>query len=189
MAHITDYTFSFNSMTRMGNDICCLDQNSIQNSASCSYLLQNYVPCDMSRAMQLATTQPSINYTGGHGMGFGGCNVDTSSKLLIGGIQTNPKTKVDLFHRPFATVPYLGRGASNPILESQLQQGQSVTNRRTITNLGEKNLMKFHTTPLINEMKQYIQNPNRMIESVADEGWIRGGLPSRELTRDKNFSS
>jgi hypothetical protein len=36
-------------------------------------------------------------------------------------------------------------------------------------------------------MKNKIQNPNLMIESMASEGWIRGGVPSRELTRDKDF--
>jgi hypothetical protein len=26
-----------------------------------------------------------------------------------------------------------------------------------------------------------------MIEGMASEGWIRGGVPSRELTRDRDF--
>ena len=32
-----------------------------------------------------------------------------------------------------------------------------------------------------------IQNPANLVEGVANEGWIRGGLPSRELTRDMDY--
>lgn len=187
MAYVSDFTFY--GLSRIGNDSCCIDQNSIQNSAACSYTLQNYFAqdCSMKNAKALATTQPCINYSGGFGMGAGGCNVDDSSNLLIGGIQTHPKSRIDLFGRPFATVPFLGRGEGNPILESQIQQGESVTNKRSITLLGEKSHLKYHTTPLIPEIKQNIQNPNLMIEGMASEGWIRGGLASREITRDSTF--
>jgi hypothetical protein len=121
-------------------------------------------------------------------MGIGGCNVDESSELLIGSIQTHPKSRIDLFGRTFATVPYLGRGSVEPILESQILQGESVTNKKTITRLPEKNYMRYHTTPLIPEVKKNIQNTDLMIEGDAAEGWIRGGIASRSLTRDVNIN-
>jgi hypothetical protein len=187
MAYVSDFTF--NGLSRIGNDSCSLDQNSIQNSSASSYILQNYFAqdCNMSVAKKLATTQPGINYSGGFGLGAGGCNVDESSKLLIGSIQTNPKARIDLFGRPFATVPFLGRGSVDPILEAQIQQGESITNKRSVTKLTEKSYLKYHTTPLIPEVKQNIQNPSQMIEGLASEGWVRGGVPSRELTRDRDF--
>jgi hypothetical protein len=187
MAYVSDFTF--NNMSRMGNDNCCIDQNTIQNSSACSYLLQNYFAndCNMNNAKQLAVTQPCINYSGGFGLGAGGCNVDDSSKLLIGTVQTHPRCRIDLFHRPFATVPYLGRGSVDPLLEAQIQQGEMITNKRTVTHLTEKSHLKYRTTPLIPEVKKNIQNPNLMIESVASNGWIRGGVPSRELTRDSDY--
>ena len=189
MAFVSDFTF--NGLSRIGNDSCCIDQNSIQNSQACSYTLQNYFSqdCSMKNAKALAVMQPCVNYSGSYGMGVGGCNVDESSQLLIGGIQTHPKSRIDLFGRPFATVPFLGRGSVDPILESQIQQGEAMTNKRTVTRLTEKSYLKYHTTPLIPEVKQNIQNSNLMIESDASDGWIRGGLPSRELTRDKDFYS
>lgn len=187
MASVTD--FKFNGMSRMGNDSCALDQNSIQNSQACNYTLQNYFAqdCGMNKAKTLAVSQPCINYSGSYGMGVGGCNVNDSSNLLIGSIQTHPKTRIDLFGRPFATVPFLGRGSVDPLLESQIQQGEAVTNKRSVTRLTEKSHLQYRTTPFVPEVEQNIQNPNLMIESVASEGWIRGGLPSRELTRDKDF--
>jgi hypothetical protein len=187
MAYVSDFTF--NGMSRSNNDSCALDQNSIQNASACSYILQNYFAddCTMSAAKRLAITQPGIIYSGGFGLGAGGCNVDESSKLLIGGVQTNPRSRIDLFGRPFATVPYLGRGSVDPILESQIKQGETVTNKRSVTLLTEKSHLKYHTTPLIPEVKENIQNPSQMIEGLAAEGWIRGGIPSRELTRDREF--
>ena len=187
MAYVSDFTF--NGMSRIGNDSCSQDINSIQKSQACTYTLQNYFSqdCSMSQAKSLATTQPGINYSGSFGMGAGGCNVDDSSKLLIGGIQSHPKARIDLFGRPFATVPYLGRGSVDPILEAQIQQGESISSKPSLTRLGEKSYLPYHTTPLISGVKERIQNPSLMIEGVASEGWIRGGVPSRELTRDKDF--
>ena len=187
MADVSDYTF--NNMGRMGNDSCCIDQNSIQNSSACTYTLQNYYAsdCNMNKAKALATLQPGINYSGGYGLSISGCNVDANSKLMIGTIQTHPRCRIDLFQRPFATVPFLGRGSVDPMLESQIQQGEGVTNKRTVTKLTEKSHLKYRTTPLIPSIKQNIQNPNNLIENSAASGWIRGGVPSRELTRDKDF--
>lgn len=189
MAHVSDFTF--NTMGRIGNDSCSQDINSIENAQACSYLLQNYftADCNMSKAKQLAVTQPGINYSGSMGSDMCGSNIDDSSKLLIGSIQTNPKARIDLFQRPFATVPFLGRGSVDPLLEAQIQQGEAVTNKRTVTHLTEKSYIRYHTTPLIPEVKQTIQNPNNLIESSASEGWIRGGVPSRELTRDRDMYS
>jgi len=185
MSFITD--FQFNNMDRIGNDNCCLTQNEIQNTSLCNYLLQNYTlsDCSMTNTKDIATSQPGINYSGS--FGFGGCNVDENSDLIIGGIQTHPKSRIDLFGRTFATVPFLGRGPANPILESQMQQGEDNTNRRTITRLTEKSYLPRHTTPLIPEIRQRIQQSSNLIEHDAVDGWIRGGVPSRELSKDRDF--
>lgn len=184
MAYVSDYTF--NTMSRIGNDDCCIDQQTIQDTAACSYMLQNYYAndCSMKNATALATTQPCINYSGSMGSDVCGSNIDTSSKLLIGGIQTNPRCRIDLYQRPFATVPFLGRGSVDPILESQIKQGTFETNRRTVTNLTEKSYIKYSNTPMIKELKQTIQNPDNLIESEASKNWVRGGLASRDLTHD-----
>ena len=188
MAHVSD--FAFNNISRIGDDSCSQDINSIENSQACSYLLQNYFAqdCTMSKAKQLAVTQPCINYSGTMGSDICGSNIDDSSRLLIGTIQTHPRCRIDLFQRPFATVPYLGRGSVDSIVESQIQQGESITNKRSVTRLTEKSHLKYRTTPMLPEIKQNIQNPNNLIEDSASQGWIRGGVPSRELTRDQDFN-
>jgi hypothetical protein len=75
----------------------------------------------------------------------------------------------------------------NPIVEAQIQQGELQINKRSINNLSEKSYIKYHQTPLLPSVKERMTNPVNSVEGVASEGWVRGGVPSRELTRDKNF--
>ena len=185
MANI--YSYTFDSPSRIGLDECNKSQTDIQNVASCNYSTQNYFAsdCTMKNAKALATTQPGIMYNGGYNSGAGGCNIDESSMLQIGTIQTHPRCRIDLFQRPFATVPYLGRGSVNPVMEAQIQQGEQIVNKRSVNNLSEKSYIKYHQTPLLPAVQEKIKNST--IESDASQGWIRGGVPSRELTRDADY--
>jgi hypothetical protein len=176
-------------MSRIGLDECSLSQDMIQNVSACNYMTQNFFAsdCSMKKPIDLATTQPGIMYNGGYNVGAGGCNINDSSKLQIGTIQTNPRCRIDLFHRPFATVPYLGRGSVNPVIESQMLQGEQNNNKRSVNNLSEKSYIKYQQTPLLPAVREKIDNPANKIENVAYDGWVRGGVPSRELTRDNDF--
>ena len=189
MSNVSTYTFD--QMSRIGLDDCCISQNNLQNVASCNYTLQNYYAsdCSMKKPIDLATTQPGIMYNGGHNSAAGGCNINESSNLLIGTVQTHPKCKISLYQRPFATVPYLGRGSVDPIVESQMQQGESVINKKSINGMSEKTHLKLSQTPLLSSVKDRVTNPMNSVESAVDPGWIRGGLPSRELTRDIDFAT
>ena len=187
MDTVSSYTFS--NMSRIGLDQCCKSQTDIQDVEAANYMLQNYFSsdCSMKNPKNLATSQPGIFYKGGYGSGAGGCNIDDSSNLLIGSIQTHPRCHIDLFQRPFATVPYLGRGYVNPVIESQIQQGEQIVNKKSVTNLSEKSYVTYHSTPLLPAIKEQITNPANYVEGVASEGWVRGGVPSRELTRDADY--
>ena len=120
--------------------------NSKQNQ---NYNLENYFAsdCSMKIPIKFATSQPGIMYNGTSPVGSGGCVVDDSSKLLFSqNSSTHPRSKIDLYQRPFATVPYLGRGSVDPVLESQMQQGEMITNKRTVTRLPEKSYLKYTNT-------------------------------------------
>ena len=186
-SYISSYTF--NNTGNIKDDQCCIDQDSVQNSLACSYVLQNYFmnDCSMNNSIKLATQQPCVNYKGTYNTCVGGYNIDDSSKLLIGTIQTHPKCHISLFQRPFATVPYLGRGSTCPVLESQLQQGDLITNKKSVTQLTEKNYSSKYNTPLIPSLRNTITNPKNCVEESANSGFIRGGVPSRELTRDQDY--
>lgn len=185
MAYISDYTFYNN--TRIGDDACDLSQRNIQNAGAANYLLTNFRPaCPMDDIVSFATSQPNVNFTGSYQVGIGGCNINDNSKLHITDLSKD-KCRISLYQRPFATVPYLGRGESNPILESQLQQGALANNRKTINPSSEVSYMNYSCTPMLPSLKSSITNPANLIEGAAAEGWIRGGVPTRELVRDKEY--
>ena len=187
MANISPYTFS--NMSRIGLDECNKTQTDIQNVQFANHMLQNYYTgdCTMRNTIDLAVTQPGINYRGGFNSDFCGSNIDANSNLLIGTIQTHPKCRIDLFQRPFATVPYLGRGSVNPVLESQIQQGDMVVNKKSVTGLSEKSYIKYAHTPLFACVHERLNNPANSVEGVAHPGWVRGGVASRDLTRDQEY--
>ena len=183
-------SLKFDNLTRIGEDSCGLSQQNVQNKNANEYLLQNYFlsDCGMKRSIDFATTQPNINFKGGFGLGAGGCNVMSSSELLIGSIQTNPKCRLNLQERPFKTIPYLGRGSGNPTLESRLMQGDQMSNKKSSTLSAEKSFIPYSNYPLIAPIKESITNPEYLVEGVASKGWVRGGLPSRDIYRKEQFS-
>ena len=182
---VTDYYF--NNMSRIGNDNCDTTQRNIQNNHASNWELTNYFAndCYMQNALNFALGAPNINYTGSHQVGMGGCNIDKNSELLIDPI-SRPPCRISLFQRPFLTVPYLGRGSVDPTTELMIKQGDQVSRRKTDTELSEKSMIDRHYTPMIEDIETRIGKPSNYVESNVSQGWIRGGLPCRELIRDKN---
>ena len=84
MATVSDYTFD--NMSRIGDDSCSLSQRNIQNTQSSNYALKSFFAqdCGMARPIEFATSQPNVFYNGSHQVGLGGCNIDANSDLLIG---------------------------------------------------------------------------------------------------------
>ena len=101
--------------------------------------------------------------SGSHQTGIGGCQIDTNSNLLIDKL-IRPACKISLLERPFATVPYLGRGNGNPELESQLQQGDQAINRKSVNHLAEKSYINHRYTPMIPELASSITNPQIVLK-------------------------
>ena len=129
------HSYTFDNLSRIGDDQCNLSQKNVQNAEYGTYSTTNYFVkyCGMKKPIEFATEQPGIFYMGGYGnyCGAGGCNINNGSNLQIGSIQTRPKCRISLYERPFATVPYLGRGPSRPVLEAKLQQGHQVLNKKS----------------------------------------------------------
>ena len=189
MASVHQYTFD--NLARIGDDACGITSRDMQNNAYGSYSTTNYFLkwCGMKEPIEFATQQPNIFYNGGFGnyCGAGGCNIQSDSNLKIGSIQTHPKCRISLYERPFVTVPYLGRGPPKPVMESRLQQGAMINDKKSCKTITEKSFKDHIEVPLVPSLQATIQNPANLVEGVAAGGWIRGGLPSRELTRDQDY--
>jgi len=62
-----------------------------------------------------------------------------------------------------------------------------INDTKSCKTITETSYGNYSRTPLLPTVQATIQNPHNLIEGVAAEGWIRGGLPSRELTRDQDY--
>jgi hypothetical protein len=184
--------YTFDSISRIGNDSCYMDQNNIQNVRAANYLLQNYFAsdCTMSNPIGFATNQPGVNYTGGHQVGAGGCNIDQNTQMMVGSLGgLHPKCRIMLQQRPFATVPFLGKGYVDPLVEAQVQQGEYIENKKSLNHVSEVNWASYSQTPLLADVANRVTNPSFCIESDAKSDWVRGGVASREMTRDTSKSA
>jgi len=106
MATVSNYTF--NNMSRIGDDQCGISGRDAQNNEFGTYSTTNYFAnwCGMKKPIAFATSQPDIFYNGGYGpCGAGGCNINSDSKLKIGSIQTHPKCKISSFSWKRTTTP------------------------------------------------------------------------------------
>jgi hypothetical protein len=180
---------TFDKLTRITNDPADETQRAVFNSRIAGHQTTNYLStdCSMKKTIGLATTQPAINYSGGgKGVGAGGCNIGESSELLIGGAAiSKSKCKLSLNPRQYQTVPYLGRGAMNLDVNETMRHGEVSINRKSHkADAVADGMFREHSMyPLIPEVAVNIQNPNRMLEESAANGWIRGGISSREIVR------
>jgi|UniRef100_A0A6C0AGP0 hypothetical protein len=177
---------NFFNQSRIGVDEVSMTQMDIQDRAQNQYMLQPFdTDCAMRKTIEFATSQVNVNFCAAGGMGnqcgVGGCNIDENSHLLLGSLQTHPKSRISLFHRPFATVPYLGKGPFDPTAESQLQQTDSFSNnKKSVNTLSEISYIPMTNYPLIPSIQETVTNPAYLVEGVAMDGWVRGGASSRK---------
>ncbi len=175
--------------SRIGDDSEYVSQKNVQDKSYSDYLLQNYSG-DMRKTIEFATQNVALNYcaAGGTGnqCGMNGCHVDDNSKLLLGALQTHPKCKYALSHRPFLTVPYLGKGPYDPNVESMLQQTDTFSNnKKSVNTLSEVSYASLTQVPLIPSIKNTITNPQYLVENSASSTWQRGGESTRKQNIEK----
>ena len=168
--------FLFNAMGRIGLDST---QRNLSNTRYAEYTLDDVQNGDSY--VQFATSAPTINFRGTVGGGLPGSAVDFDSLLMIKAEQQRAFEKLQLIQRPFATVPYLGRGAIDPALESQLRQGEAASERKSESTGSESMYVEY---PIMDSVKERVTNPTYSVEEAALDGWVRGG----QASRSSNFS-
>jgi hypothetical protein len=188
MTTVSDY--SFYNTDRIGTDSADETQRNISNTRYTSYVLDNYLSTvSSSNHVDFATQMQNVNFRGNAGgVGIPGKIIDYDSMLLIKNDQSRAFEKLQLNQRPFLTVPYLGRGSANPDLESQLFQGESVSDKKSLTTVMDKAYIDYAQYPLMDDVKARVTNPNFSVEESALNGWIRGGIPSRDMSNDSTVS-
>jgi len=182
-------SYAFNNLARIGSDVDDNTQRTLYNTRFSNHILSNYFSENLSDThVKFATEQPALMYNAINGVGIAGSVVDVDSLLHLKNTNERPLEKLQLMQRPFITVPYLGRGSCDPVLESQLHQGEIVSDRKSVSTISETTYINYDTYPLRDDLKSRINNPAYSVEEAALSGWVRGGVASREMANDTNFS-
>jgi len=180
----------FNNLGRIDSDTTDKSQHNLQNIRFANYQLSSYFSETLSNShIQFATSQLGMMVDGSIGAaGFSPAIVDTDSSLIINKEQERSLDKLVLSQRPFLTVPYLGRGSCDPSLESKLQQGEIVSDKKSVSTIMNKSFMGYTLYPTDDNMTNHVNNPSFTVEEAALDGWVRGGSSTRDIYTDANFS-
>jgi hypothetical protein len=184
MASLSPYTFL--NTDRIGADSTDKTQQNLSNTQYSTYTLTNHFSQNLSdQHVKFAIDQPTMTFNGlTNGNGVNATVVDDESVLLLKTEQQRALEKLQLFERPFKTVPYLGRGSCDPALESQLQQGELSSDKKSVSTIMEKSFADYSLYPTDDKMKERINDPSTSVEESALDGWIRGGASTREMSND-----
>lgn len=172
---------TFNQSDRLGSDVFYHTQDSIENRAYIGHTISDlYTGQQTRKDIQFSTQQPGLIVNGvTRGAGLGASNVEQESNLLWKSEGQRPLEKLQLFPRPFLTIPYLGRGSCDPNVESQLMQGESVRGKKSVSTVMEQNFLPLDKYPLEQEKRNDVSSAKN-IQELAFDGWVRGGKTTRD---------
>jgi hypothetical protein len=187
--YTSDYTsdYTFHQSGRLGNDSVDNTQRTLQNTQYLNSVLSHYSTSDKSSIsyVDFATQIPGMMVSGMNGgNGLGGNSVEHESELFWKTQNERSLEKLQLYERPFLTIPFMGRGSVDPTLESQLMQGENVRGKKSVSTVMEQNFNPLDKYPLDSEKKASFGNT---IEELALEGWTRGGKSARDM-QENSFS-
>lgn len=168
------------------DDKCFIDIQTRQSTGPGNYQTASYFDCEceMPTTVNNATDLPMVYFKNGHDVGS--CVVDDSSKLRVGLTKKFPRCPQQLYERPYKTVPYMGRGPGNMVLESQLVPGEATAESRPCNTLSGITIPHQYT-PLINFLAENVQNEQHIVQEAVEDSWVRGGNPSRLVVRDIDY--
>jgi hypothetical protein len=176
--------FKINGFTRGNDDVCSYNHGYRESVGPGKYQVTNLIP-DRTSVLPQALSNPTIIASEGFGIDMK--DVDSDSKLRNNPtLEGRARCPLRVQSRPFVTVPYMANGRGNQELESKLQQSEFVRTGKECGTVSES----FFTTqfyPLIPHLQANIQNPKNLVPEVAANGWIHGGIPSRQYVRDLNL--
>ena len=150
--------------------------------------LANFIPddCGQLKARDVQTSQPGINFNAGHEGGKNGCLIDPNSYLKFEEL-TNKNVINQLSERLTLTTPYI-RGLYDVDVESVLQPGEKTDIKRPCNTLAGKSLLTHYYTPMIKKLREEVQNTHHIIPEDSKKTWVRGGLPTRQIMRNIDYS-
>lgn len=175
-------SFELNRMTHARDDLCGIQSYYAQSVGPGRYITTNLVPV-ASGVNPLAVEQLLIYPREGYGLN--NSYIDSDSFIRNQPGFKNNRCQIRAQARPFLTVPYMAGGRGDQDLESLLQHSEQVRMGKECGTVTEQFFSQQYT-PMIPVLRNNIQNPKNLIQEVANPGWNRAGIPSREYLRDVN---
>jgi len=182
----------FNLFTKASllSDPVAVDLDTIQSQGPGYYTMENMhgCGCELKDARAVQLSQPVINFEGGKGwIGEKGCLVDKDSELREDPDKlTNKKYIHQLVERPHLTTGNLIKGYHNVDVESVIRIGVDAGDDKACNSLSGVSIGNYFT-PMIPRLQDEIQNPTHIIPEDSMQSWVRGGLPSRQMQRNKDY--
>jgi hypothetical protein len=182
----------FNLFTKASllSDPVAVDLDVIQSQGPGYYTMENMFGCgcELKDAREVQLSQPMINFEGGKGwIGEKGCLVDVDSKLREDKDQLTDKRYIrQLIERPHLTTANLVKGHFDVDVESVIRPGNFSSDDKACNSLSGVTIGNYFT-PMIPKLQDEVQNPVHIIPEDSMQSWVRGGLPSRQMQRNKDY--
>ena len=182
----------FQTFQRAGinDDKLTIDLDVMQSQGPGYYHLDNQYAgdCGLKEAKDIQVSQPGIHLKGSVGWGGEkGCLVDTDTNLRQNKERLTNKNEIyQITERLFKTTPSLTKGYFNVDVESVIRPGNFTTDQRPCGPLSGVTLGN-QFTPMIPKLKEEIQDSNHIIPEDSKQDWVRGGLPTRQMIRNKDY--
>jgi hypothetical protein len=177
------------NQTSLIDDQCLQSERHHQSIEASDYMVSNFYSCDkkLVDVFNRASNNKGVLLKDGYGPS--GNVINDHTKIRIGDVKSRPKCSLLLQKRPYATVPFMGRGSADPELEGEVKTGAELSQRNHWVSMEEQQDRTYnnHVTPLVKNLADNIQNPMNLVEEVNDDTWVRGGTPTRQIVKDLDY--
>ena len=180
--------FNIQGLTKLNEDECYKKLNNKTIIKSGNYQTRQFKDpmCEAPTTLELSLQHPTLMYNDGYGWtSSNGCNIDNDSKLRNSKNLTNLNCIHQLNERPHLTTPSLTNCNKNIKKESNLIFSKNTYVKRPCNTLSGISIDRF--IPQIPIIKKNIQNPSNIIQEINNKNWVRGGQPSRQYIKNKDY--
>ena len=181
--------FKLNNKTSLQSDKAFINHELNQSLGPGNYRIDNTYECECgltkTRDLQLDQLTINLNALDRHGwIGEKGCMVDNDSKLRTNNL-TNKKYINQLDNKQ--TSGFFGKGPYNVDVESEIRDSLIISDKRSCGPLSGSSTLDYTITPMVQRLKDEVQNTKHIIPEESMNSWVRGGLPSRQIVRNKEY--
>lgn len=183
-------SFTLFKKSGIRDDLLTIDLDVMQSQGPGYYKLDNQYGCEcgLKEAVSIQTSQPGIHLKGGLGWsGEKGCLIDNDTNLRMKDDKlTNKRTINQLTERLFRTTPAYTKGYYDVDVESVIRPGNFTNDQKPCKGNSEITYGNYFT-PMIPKLKNEVQNVQHIIPEDSKSDWVRDGLPTRQMVRNKDY--